>query len=148
MAELTKKKTEGKKPPRRRFRTFLIFFLTLVVVLGVVVVAAYRDGTGFDALRRFLSYGNTESDSSGFTYDASASNRFAVLGERLAVLSDTQLQVLSGGKDTYSKSVKMNQPALASGGGSAVAWDVGGTELHGEALRVPDRGFSSRLCGL
>ena len=130
MAELTKEKSEREKPPRRRLRTFLIFFVTLAAVLGVVVVAAYRDGTGFDALRRFLSYGNQESDSTGFTYDASASNRFAVLGDKLAVLSDTQLQVLSGGKDAYSKSVKMSQPALASGGGSAVAWDVGGTELH------------------
>lgn len=129
MAELTKEKTAANQTPRRRLRTFAIFFLTLLAVLGVVAVAAYRDGTGVDALRRYLSYGGKEESKSDFSYDASASNRFAVLGDSLAVLSDTQLQVLGGGKTVYSKSVKMTQPAMASGGGSAVAWDVGGTEL-------------------
>ena len=43
------KKSRG---PRR----FLHFFLILAVVLAVVLAAAYRDGTGFDVLRRFFSY--------------------------------------------------------------------------------------------
>ena len=34
---------QPRKP--RHLRNFLIFFLTLAVVLGVVLVAAYRDGT-------------------------------------------------------------------------------------------------------
>ena len=49
---------QPRKP--RHLRNFLIFFLTLAVVLGVVLVAAYRDGTGFDVLRRFFSYGTVE----------------------------------------------------------------------------------------
>lgn len=130
MAELLDGETKREAPGRHRFRRFLIFFLTLVVVLAVVVVAAYRDGTGFDALRRFLSYGGKESSTAtDYSYDASSSNRFAVLGDALVVLSDTQLQVLNGGT-AYTEAVKMSTPALASGGGSAVAWDVGGTELH------------------
>ena len=106
---------EEEKKPRRKLRGCLIFFLTLVAVLGVVVFAAYRDGTGFDALRRYLNYGSVEKagGESVYDYDASASNRFAALGDRLVVLSDTRLCVLND-----------------SGGGKAVAYDVGGTVLY------------------
>ena len=44
----------AKKP--RRLRRFLIFLLVLVIVLGIVALAAWRDGTGFDALRRYFSW--------------------------------------------------------------------------------------------
>lgn len=83
-------------------------------------------------LRRYFTYGETgEESDSGYQYDASSSNRFAVLGERLVVLSNTSLQVLSAdGSEVWSTSVKMNTPALAVGGGRAVAYDVGGTELY------------------
>lgn len=123
---------EPKKRPHR-LRRFLIFFFTLVAVLGVVLLAAWRDGTGFDAVRRYFAYGTTESAGSSKTYryDASASNRFAVCGDALVVLSDTALKVLDGdGTERYSVSVKMKTPALSSGGGRAVAYDVGGTQLY------------------
>ena len=76
------KQDEQPKTPKHGFRRFLLFFLILAAVLGVVVVAAYRDGTGFDALRRFFSYGSVEKagGSTEFTYDASPSNRYAVFG--------------------------------------------------------------------
>ena len=53
---------DGEKTPRKHpvLRGLLVFFLTLIVVLGIVLVAAYRDGTGFDTLRRYFSYGSTE----------------------------------------------------------------------------------------
>ena len=53
---------EEDEAPRKggRLRRFGIFFLVLAAVLGVVLVAAYRDGTGFDALRRMFSYGSGE----------------------------------------------------------------------------------------
>ena len=123
---------EALQKKSHRFRRFLIFFLVLVVVLVVVLLAAYRDGTGFDVLRRYFTYGETgEESDSGYQYDASSSNRFAVLGERLVVLSNTSLQVLAAdGSEVWSTSVKMNTPALAVGGGRAVAYDVGGTELY------------------
>ena len=124
---------EEEKKPRRKLRGFLIFFLTLVAVLGVVVFAAYRDGTGFDALRRYLNYGSVEKagGESVYDYDASASNRFAALGDRLVVLSDTRLRVLNAsGGEVWSTAVNMSAPALHSGGGKAVAYDVGGTVLY------------------
>ena len=123
---------EALQKKSHRFRRFLIFFVVLVVVLAVVLMAEYRDGTGFDVLRRYFTYGETKAESdSGYQYDASSNNRFAVLGDRLVVLSNTSLQVLSAdGGEIWSTSVKMNTPALAVGGGRAVAYDVGGTELH------------------
>jgi hypothetical protein len=63
----------------------------------VVLFAAYRDGTGFDALRRYLNYGKEATVVDGnslYDYDASSNNRFAVLGNRLVVLSDTRLRLL------------------------------------------------------
>lgn len=117
----------------RGLRRFLIFLLTLVVVLGVVVLAAYRDGTGFDVLRRYFSYGSVEKAGSAvsYTYDASSSNRFADLGDTLVVLSDTSLRVLDpDGEEVWSTGVAMTAPALAVGGGRAVAYDVGGRSLY------------------
>ena len=124
---------EEKKPRRKKLRGFLVFLLTLVAVLGVVVFAAYRDGTGFDVLRRYLNYGSVEKagGESVYDYDASASNRFAALGDRLVVLSDTRLRILNAsGGEVWSTAVNMSAPALHSGGGKAVAYDVGGTVLY------------------
>ena len=125
---------EEETPEKRsRLRRFLLLALILVVVLGVVLVAAYRDGTGFDALHRLFSYGGTEGESGEFTYtyEPSNSNRFALLGDSLVVLSDTELEVLDrSGQTVWSTPVKMTSPALATGGGCAVAYDVGGTELY------------------
>ena len=150
---------EEDEAPRKggRLRRFGIFFLVLAAVLGVVLVAAYRDGTGFDALRRLCSYGSGEESTAEaqYDYDASDSNRFAVLGDSLVVLSDTKLQVLArGGEEIWSTSVRMSAPALETGGGRAVAYDVGGTELYvvdegGEILTLtaPEDApyFSARL---
>ena len=126
---------EEEEPPRKRgrLRRFGIFFLILAAVLAVVIVAAYRDGTGFDALQRLFSYGGGSevTEETGYRYDASDSNRFAVLGDSLVVLSDTRLQVLrENGEEAWSTSVRMSAPAMETGGGRAVAYDVGGTELY------------------
>lgn len=109
------------------------FFLVLTVVLGIVALAAWRGGTGFDAVRRLFSYGASEKNSGAvrYDYDASPYNRFAVLEDRLIVLSESVLRILGkDGKTLWSMPVKMSSPALTSGGGVAAAYDVGGTELH------------------
>lgn len=124
---------EAPRSRRSRLKTFLIFFATLAGVLVVVLVAAYRDGTGFDVLRRYFNYGSVEKagGETVYDYDASATNRFAVLGDHLVVLSSTSLELLDpDGGTVWSASVKMEAPALESGGGRAVAYDVGGTELY------------------
>ena len=124
---------EQKPKKRRKLPGILLFFLTLAAVLGIVLVAAYRDGTGFDVLRRYFSYSREEktSGNAGYDYDASASNRFAALGDTLVVLSNTSLRLLGqDGEEVWSANVQMESPALSTGGGRAVAYDVGGRELY------------------
>ena len=121
---------EAQPQKSHRLRRFLIFSLTLVAVLGVVLVAAWRDGTGFDALKRYFSYGSA-AETVEYAYDASSSNRFAALDDTLVVLSDTALRLLDkDGSEVWSAAVQMKAPALHVGGGLAVAYDVGGTELY------------------
>lgn len=124
------KREEGKRHP---VRGVVSFVLMLAAVLLVVLLAAYRDGTGFDILRRYLHYGKVEQvgGETVYHYEAASRNRFAVLGESLVVLSDASLRVLdSGGEEIWSAPVNMTAPALAAGGGRAVAYDVGGTALY------------------
>lgn len=137
MADTTKdiwNDDDGVEPPQkhRGTRRFLTFLFVLAAVLLVVLGAAYRGGTGFDALRRYLNYGSAEVPGDGvYDYDAAASNRFAVLGEKLVVLSDTSLRVLSqNGEEVWSTPLNMTAPDLRTGGGRAVAYDIGGTELY------------------
>lgn len=101
----------------------------LLLVLAVVMLAAYQDGTGFDFLRRWFAYGTTEQADS-YAYDAAVNNRFALLGDGMAVLSGTELRILAGdGTAALSKPINMRSPALVAVGTMAVAYDVGGTEL-------------------
>jgi len=118
---------------RHPVRAFFSFILLLAAVLLVVLFAAYRDGTGFDILRRYLHYGRPEQAGGEvvYHYDASGKNRFALLGEGLVVLSDVSLSLFnSAGEEVWSAPVTMTAPALDTGGGRAVAYDVGGTALY------------------
>ncbi len=133
MTENRKEKPKHEEEAESHHSGFLTFFLTLAAVLLVVLLAAYRDGTGFDVLRRYLNYGAAEKagDEIIYDYDASAKNRFAVLGEDLLVLSDTSFSLLDKhGGAIWTQPVNMSAPALCCGGGRAAAYDVGGTELY------------------
>ena len=140
MAKEKRKIWKGERGERVAPRTFsglqrfLMFFTALVMVLAIVLLAAYRDGTGFDALRRYLNYGKNAVEVGSnalYDYDAASANRFAVLEQRLVVLSDTRLRLLDpDGSEVWSTSVSMKSPAIACGGDRVVAYDVGGTELY------------------
>lgn len=122
-------------PKKRHFlRNFLIFLLVLVGVLALVLVAAWRDGTGFDALRRYFAYGSgaATGEKTVYHFEADGTNRFAAVGEDgLVILSDTALHLLAAdGSEVYSTHVRMSAPALQCGGEKAVAYDVGGNALY------------------
>ncbi len=124
----------NRRKKRRMLRKLLLFLLVLIAVLGLVLVAAWRDGTGFDALRRYFAYG-TETvggEKTVYRYDTDNTNRFARVGTgSLVILSDTSLRLLGpDGSEVWSANVKMNAPALGQGGGLAVAYDIGGTALY------------------
>ena len=124
---------------RGKLGRFVLFFLTLAVVLAVVLVAAYRDGTGFDVLRRYLNYGisSQEETDEGYRYDAAAKNRFAALGDTLVVLSDTSLRLLDGsGAELWSETVQMDAPALVTGGGFTLTGWYDKPEREGGRIRV------------
>ena len=59
---MSEKRTERsiEEEKRHPVRGILSFVLMLAAVLLVVLFAAYRDGTGFDILRRYLHYGRPE----------------------------------------------------------------------------------------
>lgn len=125
---------EESRRKRHLLRNFLIFLLVLAAVLGIVLAAAWRDGTGFDALHRYFAYGSSSSggEKTVFRYDPDSSNRFAEVGDGcLAVLSDTSLRLLGkDGSEVWSANVQMTSPALSRGGGRAAAYDIGGTSLY------------------
>ena len=130
---MSEKDKSNEAEKHRPLRGFLSFALMLAAVLLVVLFAAYRDGTGFDILRRYLHYGRSEQAGGevAYHYDAASKNRFALLGEGLVVLSDASLRLFDGyGEEVWSAQVTMTAPALATGGGRAVAYDVGGTSLY------------------
>ena len=130
---MSEKRVDKSKEGKHPVRSFLSFLLLLAAVLLVVLFAAYRDGTGFDILRRYLHYGRSEQvgGATVYHYDASSKNRYALLGESLVVLSDASLSLYNGaGEEVWSAPVTMTAPALVSGGGRAAAYDVGGTSLY------------------
>ena len=130
---MSEKRVDKSKEGKHPVRSFLSFLLLLAAVLLVVLFAAYRDGTGFDILRRYLHYGRSEQvgGATVYHYDASSKNRYALLGESLVVLSDASLSLYNGaGEEVWSAPVTMTAPALVCGGGRAAAYDVGGTSLY------------------
>lgn len=130
---MSEKRVDNSKEGRHPIRSFLSFALMLAAVLLVVLFAAYRDGTGFDILRRYLHYGRPEQagGETVYHYDAASKNRFALLGESLVVLSDASLRLFNAaGEEVWAASVTMSSPALVTGGGRAAAYDVGGTALY------------------
>lgn len=121
----------GKRLPRRP--VYRRIALALLAALALFAAASYRNGTGFDVLRRYLHYGSANRYSAGplYLYEPSANNRFALVGESLAVLSESKLSLIgANGLEIWSTPVRMGAPALLSANGRAVAYDVGGTELH------------------
>lgn len=110
----------------------VVLVVVLALVLGAVLAAAYLDLSNFDSLRRALSYNKSDaSGESAFVYDNDRTNRFALLGDRLVVVSTTRMAVLgSDGTEVFSQEVKIDAPALAVGGKTAAVYDVGGTSLY------------------
>ncbi|WP_409968463.1 DUF5711 family protein [Bengtsoniella intestinalis] len=119
---------ETTKEPKRDYGR--IFGIIAIIVITVVVVAAYRDGTGFDAVNRFFSY-TIGDDSTAYQYDDGTQTQFVLLGDTLVALSKTKVEVQSfGGELLFTELCYMQNPSLEVGTNHAVAYDVGGDDYY------------------
>lgn len=138
------------QPRRGRLRRTLALLLVLAVVLGAVAFAAYRDLNSVDSIRRLLSYNKTKQDADGkaelFRFDNDRSNRYAMLGKDLLIVSTTRILLLgNGGEERCSLAVNLTNPAIAAGAQTAAVYDVGGSALYiiGERGLVRDMSAES-----
>ena len=120
---------------RKKPRKWLWLTLTVIVVLGVVAAAVLWDANSFDGLRRSIIYARAEKDETGcarlYYYENDATSRFAALDGSLVTVAANQIRVLDErSRVLYQTGVRFLHPDLVSGGGVAVAYDIGGTTRY------------------
>jgi len=120
-----------KKKPRK----WLWLTLIVLVVLGAVAAAVLWDANSFDGLRRSIIYARAEKDETGcaklYYYENDATSRFAAIDGSLVTVAANQVRLLDERSQVlYQNSVRFLHPDLVSGGGVAVAYDIGGTALY------------------
>ena len=120
---------------KKKSRKWLWLALTVLVVLGAVAAAVLWDANSFDGLRRSIIYARAEKDETGcaklYYYENDATSRFAAIDGSLVTVAANQVRVLDERSQVlYQNSVRFLHPDLVSGGGVAVAYDIGGTALY------------------
>ena len=120
---------------KKKSRKWLWLTLTVLVVLGAVAAAVLWDANSFDGLRRSIIYARAEKDETGcaklYYYENDATSRFAALNGSLVTVAANQVRLLDERSQVlYQNSVRFLHPDLVSGGGVAVAYDIGGTALY------------------
>ena len=120
-----------KKKPRK----WLWLTLIVLVVLGAVAAAVLWDANSFDGLRRSIIYARAEKDETGcaklYYYENDATSRYAAIDGSLVTVAANQVRLLDERSQVlYQNSVRFLHPDLVSGGGVAVAYDIGGTALY------------------
>ncbi len=120
---------------RKKPRKCLWLTLTVVVVLGIVAAAVLWDANSFDGLRRSIIYARAEKDETGcarlYYYENDATSRFTALDGSLVTVAANQIRVLDErSRVLYQTGVRFLHPDLVSGGGVAVAYDIGGTTMY------------------
>ena len=120
---------------RKKPRKWLWLMLTVVVVLGIVAAAVLWDANSFDGLRRSIIYARAEKDETGcarlYYYENDATSRFTALDGSLVTVAANQIRVLDErSRVLYQTGVRFLHPDLVSGGGVAVAYDIGGTTMY------------------
>lgn len=133
-SERAEEKRLAKAERPSMLRRILSLLLILVIVLGAVLVTIHWDRINFDALRRSISYIGARQDDSGtaaaFSYDRGSANCFLTLGSQLVFVSNKEAVIYDqSGKELFQTELKLESPALAVGGGTAVAYDIGGRTL-------------------
>ena len=120
---------------KKKSRKWLWLTLIVLVVLGAVAAAVLWDANSFDGLRRSTIYARAEKDETGcaklYYYENDATSRFAAIDGSLVTVAANQVRLLDERSQVlYQNSVRFLHPDLVSGGGVAVAYDIGGTALY------------------
>jgi len=120
---------------KKKSRKWLWLTLIVLVVLGAVAAAVLWDANSFDGLRRSIIYARAEKDETGcaklYYYENDATSRFAAIDGSLVTVAANQVRLLDERSQVlYQNSVRFLHPDLVSGGGVAVAYDIGGTALY------------------
>lgn len=120
---------------KKKSRKWLWLTLTVLVVLGAVAAAVLWDANSFDGLRRSIIYARAEKDETGcaklYYYENDATSRFAAIDGSLVTVAANQVRLLDERSQVlYQNSVRFLHPDMVSGGGVAVAYDIGGTVLY------------------
>lgn len=150
--DFTRGDPQEEKPRRiakRNRKPLLILLIAAVLAVAAVTAAVVLDRSSFDGLRRSIIYAKATKDENGcaqlYRYSSDQSGRFASLEGSLVSVSMHQVTVLDEkNKSIFDETVKFQSPALATGGGRAVAYDVGGATV----FVLSDKGLVYRLdCG-
>ncbi len=133
--EIKRARSAPKREQKRPRRRVLLFALVLALVLGGVGYASLHGFDGMDSLRRLFTYGKTKAGEDGraelFHYNSDRTARCEPMGDGLLVVSTTRVLLLDkNGEELFSRTVSFQNPAIALGGRTAAAYDVGGKELY------------------
>ena len=137
MEEINGGRLQAGPGPRRRanpFFRFLAFLVTLALVLGAVVLVVNYDKLNFDFIKRWFTYRTLARDDNGqaesFPFEGGGDCLFALVDGDLLVCTPNSLQIYSGsGQLCVNGTLSMKTPAVSSGGGAALVYDVGGEDL-------------------
>ena len=137
MEEINGGRLQAGPGPRRRanpFFRFLAFLVTLALVLGAVVLVVNYDKLNFDFIKRWFTYRTLARDDNGqaesFPFEGGGDCLFALVDGDLLVCTPNSLQIYSGsGQLCVNGTLSMETPAVSSGGGAALVYDVGGEDL-------------------
>ncbi len=108
--------------------------ILLLVVFGVVITVAlcltvFRDRFDVGSIARFFSSLDAKYIDTGedlFRFDGGRENRYAMMGDKLVVLSTDNLTVFdAGGRVSLSHQKAFTNPELSTSGGVALAYDRG-----------------------
>ena len=116
------------------WKRLLSLVLILALVLSALMLTVYWEDINFDALRRQIAYVGMNQDETGqtkpFPYERGNGNQFGALGKCLVQATGKGVRLYSqSGQILYEKDLQMESPALKIGGSTAVAYDIGGTNL-------------------
>lgn len=147
--DFTRGDPQEEKPRRiakRNRKPLLVLLIAAVLAVAAVTAAVLLDRSSFDGLRRSIIYAKATKDENGcaqlYRYSSDQSGRFASLEGSLVSVSMHQVTVMDEkNKSIFDETVKFQSPALATGGGRAVAYDVGGTTV----FVLSDKGLVYRL---